>query len=102
MSLADILSLRPAKDVIPWFKDAFVRDGQSVLKGRWLAIRRGNKVCYAQWEDCCPFFTDHWQYVFGNERPKANLRRPIRALRSELSGVRGETAGGPAKHYWIL
>jgi hypothetical protein len=64
-----------AKEVIPWFKDAFVRDGQSVLKGRWLAIRRGNKVCYAQWEDCGPFFTDHWQYVFGNERPKTNLNR---------------------------
>ena len=64
-----------AKDVIPWCKDAFVRDGQSVLKGRWLAIRRGNKVCHAQWEDCGPFFTDHWQYVFGNERPKANLNR---------------------------
>lgn len=64
-----------AKDVIPWFKDVFVRDGQSVLKGRWLAIRRGEKVCYAQWEDCGPFCTDHWQYVFGNERPKANLNR---------------------------
>jgi len=64
-----------AKDVIPWFRDAFVRDGQSVLKGRWLAIRRGNKVCYAQWEDCGPFFTDHWQYVFGHERPKSNLNQ---------------------------
>src|SRR5262249_26436844 len=31
-----------AKDLIPWFKDAFMRDGQSVLKGHWLAIRRGN------------------------------------------------------------
>jgi hypothetical protein len=61
-----------AKDLIPWFKDAFVRDGQSVLKGHWLAIRRGNRVCYAQWEDCGPFCTDHWQYVFGDERPKAN------------------------------
>jgi len=64
-----------AKDVIPWFKDAFVRDGQSVLKGRWLAIRHGNRVCYAQWEDCGPFYTDHWQYVFGNERPKPNLNQ---------------------------
>jgi len=64
-----------AKDLIPWFKDAFVRDGQSVLKGRWLAIRRGNRVCYAQWEDCGPFCTDHWQYVFGDERPKANLNQ---------------------------
>jgi hypothetical protein len=64
-----------AKDLIPWFKDAFVRDGQSVLKGHWLAIRRRNRVCYAQWEDCGPFCTDHWQYVFGDERPKANLNR---------------------------
>jgi hypothetical protein len=61
-----------AKNLIPWFKDTFVRDGQSVLKGHWLAIRRGNRVCYAQWEDCGPFCTDHWQYVFGDERPKAN------------------------------
>lgn len=64
-----------AKDVIPWFKNAFVRDGQTVLKGRWLAIRRGNKVCYAQWEDCGPFSTNHWQYVFRDERPKPNLNQ---------------------------
>jgi hypothetical protein len=64
-----------AKEVVPWFKDAFVRDGQSVLKGRWLAIRRGNRVCYAQWEDCGPFCTDHWQYVFGDERPKPNVNQ---------------------------
>ena len=31
------------------------------------------KVCYAQWEDAGPFRTDHWQYVFGNERPRPNL-----------------------------
>ncbi len=30
---------------------------------------------YAQWEDAGPFRTDHWQYVFGNERPKPNLNR---------------------------
>jgi hypothetical protein len=66
---------REAKDVIPWFKDAFVRDGQSILKGHWLVIRRGNRVCYAQWEDCGPFCTDHWQYVFGDERPKVNLNQ---------------------------
>jgi hypothetical protein len=64
-----------AKDVIPWFKDAFVRDGQSVLKGHWLAIRHGNRVCYAQWEDCGPFCTDHWRYVFGDERPRPNLNQ---------------------------
>jgi hypothetical protein len=61
-----------AAQVIPWFKSSFVRDGQSVCKGRWVAIRHGNKVCYAQWEDVGPFQTDHWQYVFGNERPRPN------------------------------
>ena len=66
---------REAAWVIPWFNEAFVRDGQSVLKDRWIAIRHGNQVCYAQWEDCGPFRTDHWQYVFGNERPRPNLNQ---------------------------
>jgi hypothetical protein len=64
-----------APQVIPWFRQTFVRDGQTVLKDRWIAIRHGNRVCYAQWEDCGPFRTDHWQYVFGNERPRPNLNR---------------------------
>ena len=45
------------------------------LQSKWVATRRGNRVCYAQWEDVGPFRTDHWQYVFGNERPRPN-RRP--------------------------
>jgi hypothetical protein len=58
--------------VIPWFNDSFIRDGQSVCKGRWVAIRHGKRVCYAQWEDVGPFQVDHWQYVFGNDRPRPN------------------------------
>ncbi len=61
--------------VIPWFKQSYTAPGQSVCKGRWLAVRKGNRVCYAQWEDCGPFRTDHFQYVFQNERPKPNLNR---------------------------
>jgi hypothetical protein len=61
-----------ASKVIPWFNDSSVRDGQSVCKGRWVAIRHGKRTCYAQWEDVGPFQTDHWQYVFGNERPRPN------------------------------
>ena len=61
-----------ASKVIPWFNDSFVKDGQSVCKGRWVAIRRGKRTCYAQWEDVGPFQINHWQYVFGNERPRAN------------------------------
>jgi hypothetical protein len=61
--------------VIPWFKQSFTEQGKSVCKDRWVAIRKGNRVCYAQWEDCGPFRTDHFQYVFQNERPKPNLNR---------------------------
>jgi len=55
--------------VIPWFKQVHAEPGQSVCKGRWVAIRREDRICYAQWEDCGPVRTDHFQYVFQNERP---------------------------------
>ena len=58
--------------IIPWFKQAYSSPGQSVCKDHWIAIRKGNRICYAQWEDCGPFRTDHFQYVFGNEQPKPN------------------------------
>jgi hypothetical protein len=64
-----------AAQVIPWFKEAFTKPGRTVLKGRWIAIRFKDRVAYAQWEDCGPFRTDHWQYVFGDERPKPNLNK---------------------------
>ena len=64
-----------AARVIPWFKDSFVRDGRSVCKGRWVAIRHRNRVCFAQWQDVGPFCTDHWQYVFGDERPRPNANQ---------------------------
>lgn len=60
---------------IPWFREAFVKEGQSVCKGRWVAIKHGGRVAYAQWEDCGPFRTDHWQYVFGDDRPRPNLNQ---------------------------
>ncbi len=59
-----------ASRVIPWFKQRFTRNGTTVLRGTWVAIRYGNRVCYAQWEDCGPFVTDDWEYVFGDKRPK--------------------------------
>jgi hypothetical protein len=61
--------------VIPWFRQAYSGPGQSVCWHRWLAVRKGNRTAYAQWEDCGPFRTDHFQYVFQNERPKPNLNR---------------------------
>lgn len=66
-----------ARTAIPWFRQAFVREGQSVCRDRWIAIRsrRTNRVAYAQWADCGPFRTDHWEYVFGNARPLPNLNK---------------------------
>jgi hypothetical protein len=64
-----------APTVVPWFNGAYQGPGVSVCKDRWVAIRKGNKIAYAQWEDAGPFRTDHWQYVFGNERPKPNLNK---------------------------
>jgi hypothetical protein len=59
--------------VIPWFKQSYTEPGKSVCQHHWIAIRKGNRTCFAQWEDCGPFRTDHFQYVFQAERPKPNL-----------------------------
>lgn len=64
-----------ARKVIPWFDDSFYRSGRTVLKGRWIAIRKGDRICYAQWEDVGPFETDDWAYIFGDERPKTTKNR---------------------------
>jgi hypothetical protein len=66
-----------AKTVIPWYRDLVTSgqwvDGHSICHNRWLAIRNhAGKVCYAQWSDCGPYKADHWQYVFGNEKPRPN------------------------------
>lgn len=61
---------KASAQAIPWYDEAFYRNGRTILKGRWIAIRMGGKVCYAQWEDVGPFETDDWDYVFGNARPK--------------------------------
>ncbi|MEI7864549.1 MAG: hypothetical protein WCI38_04185 [Chthoniobacterales bacterium] len=64
-----------ASRVIPWFREAFTKQGDSVCKSRWVVIRHRGKEAYAQWEDCGPFRTDHWQYVFGTQRPLPNLNQ---------------------------
>ena len=64
-----------AREVIPWFEESFYRSGRTVLKGRWIAIRKHGKVCYAQWEDVGPFETDDWAYIFGDERPKTKKNK---------------------------
>lgn len=64
-----------AEKVIPWFRSVFEKPGQSVCRDRWLAVRsrRSGRIAYAQWSDCGPFRTDHFEYVFGTDKPKPNL-----------------------------
>ena len=64
-----------APRVVPWFQEAYQGPAVSTCKDRWVAIRKGNRIAFAQWEDAGPFRTDHWQYVFGDERPKPNLNQ---------------------------
>lgn len=58
-----------APKVIPWFSLAKVQNGRSSLKGRWVEIIYGSRRCFAQWEDCGPFNTTDWRYVFGGAKP---------------------------------
>ena len=59
-----------AKD-IPWYNSSLDIEGYSFVKNKWIEIKKGDFVCYAQWEDCIPIdntgecFDNN--YVFGNE-----------------------------------
>ncbi len=85
-----------AARVIPWFRKEFVKEGQSVCKGKWVQIQYNGKYCFAQWEDCGPFTTEDWPYVFGDKTPvnMENKRAGIDispAVRDYL-GIKGGTA----------
>ncbi|MGB2402169.1 MAG: hypothetical protein ACPIA7_02030 [Akkermansiaceae bacterium] len=59
-------------EMMPWHWSTGQNNGVSLCKGRWVIIHYRGKVCYAQWEDCGPFHTDDWQYVFNGQSPKPN------------------------------
>lgn len=59
-----------AARVIPWFARYRPEPGKTVCKGRWVQIFRGGRYCFAQWEDCGPWETEDWNYVFGNKPPR--------------------------------
>lgn len=59
-----------AAKAVPWFGRYSPKPGTTVCHGRWLQIVHQGRSCYAQWEDCGPWTTDDWQYVFGNKRPR--------------------------------
>lgn len=61
-----------ADEYIPWFWEDYRGPGITVLNGRWIEIKFGNKTCFAQWRDVGPFRTDDVDYVFGSNRPLPN------------------------------
>jgi len=75
----DITNREIAATVIPWYASIPRKSKyDSVIKGRWVAVRLGKKTCYAQWEDVGPFETDDWAYVFGrNPQPKTVMNNGV-------------------------
>jgi hypothetical protein len=62
--------------VVPWAHDPgwaekLADPQQSIMRNRWVAIRKGSAVCYGQIQDAGPGEYDDAEYVFGthDERP---------------------------------
>ena len=55
---------------IPWYRTSRNPESKSACHGTWIAVKFGNKTCFAQWEDCGPFVTDDHNYVFGSAPPR--------------------------------
>ncbi len=61
----------PYRDEVPWVDDRpGAEDIRSAVKNRWIAVRRKERTCYAQWEDVGPFCADDAEYVFGYSAPR--------------------------------
>jgi len=104
-----------AARVVPWFARMSPEPGKTVCKGRWVQIYNGSRSCYAQWEDCGPWVTDDWEFVFGTKPPKTtengaagiDLSPSIRDYLSLRSGQKvhwrfveaGQVPYGPWKKY---
>jgi hypothetical protein len=59
-----------AHEVVPWAGDARWSHERSMVKNRWVEVRVGDRVAFAQWEDVGPFGEDDADYVFGTSRPR--------------------------------
>lgn len=61
---------KPSASQIPWARQALKKDGISIVKDHWIEIRSGGRSAFAQIEDCGPYHTDDFNYVFGNDKPQ--------------------------------
>ncbi len=101
--------------LIPWYKARKADGAKSVCQSMWVAIKAGNKTCFAQWEDCGPFTTDDHKYVFEGKPPSTkgnggaglDVSPAVRDFLGISSGVRcdwrfcteAEVPDGPWKRY---
>src|SRR6476620_4612247 len=60
--------LKPMAQRVPWYRpDLF-----PLLKNRWVEVRRGDRSCYAQWQDVGPNNEDDFDFVFGRATKPQN------------------------------
>jgi len=101
--------------LIPWYKARKAVGAKSVCQSMWVAIKAGNKTCFAQWEDCGPFTTDDHKYVFEGKPPSTkgnggaglDVSPAVRDFLGISSGVKcdwrfcteAEVPDGPWKRY---
>jgi hypothetical protein len=68
----DSVGLRTRTQVIPWAKQAkyaaLAKDrNQSLMKNRWVQLKKGGRTCYGQIEDAGPGQYHDARYVFGRD-----------------------------------
>jgi hypothetical protein len=68
--LDDDDAIEPDVQKVPWYDGQEIDRDHSILKNRWIEVRRGAKTVYAQWQDVGPFDEDDPDYVFGGAPPR--------------------------------
>ena len=66
--------------VVPWAHDPGWRErladpARSIMKNRWVAVRKGSRTCYGQIQDAGPGEYDDSRYVFGTDDARPKSRR---------------------------
>jgi hypothetical protein len=67
--LDDSDAIKPDVTTVPWYDGQRIDRDHSILKNRWIEVRRGGTTVYAQWQDVGPFDEDDPDYVFGTAAP---------------------------------
>lgn len=72
--------------MVPWYNGP-LRDGDSLLKNRWVEIRYNGKLAYAQWEDVGPYAENDSGYVFGSQAPRQRVGLDVSPATSDFLGT---------------